>query len=247
MEHVCTVDFSANGAQLAGVRARLRVGDTLQISYHERTSRFHIRWLAPASSTSAESHVGVECLQPAKGFWPVERSVEDAHHQESSEVCVSDISRSDSGCNRHTSKIATATRQSAALEHDPAHRPRTNRGERNPSLLRSIIGLFMLELPSNPRRTALAIAILADAVQIVFFPMFVEGAFSPLDDLLDIMVAWLLIRLLGWHWAFLPSFVVKVLPSVDLVPTWTMAVLVATRSMPSEQAKIEPPIIEGRP
>jgi DNA invertase Pin-like site-specific DNA recombinase len=47
----------------------------------------------------------------------------------------------------------------------------------------------MLELPSNPRRPALAIAILADALQIVFFPMFVEGAFSPLDDLLDIAVA----------------------------------------------------------
>jgi len=28
---------------------------------------------------------------------------------------------------------------------------------------------------------------------------------------------------------------------------WTMAVLVATRRVPSEQAKIEPPIIEGRP
>lgn len=105
----------------------------------------------------------------------------------------------------------------------------------------------MLELPSNPRRTALAIAILADAVQIVFFPMFVEGAFSPLDDLLDISVAWVLIRLLGWHWAFLPSFVAKVVPGVDLIPTWTMAVLVATRGTAGERAKTEPPIIEGRP
>jgi len=105
----------------------------------------------------------------------------------------------------------------------------------------------MLELPTNPRRTALAIAILADALQIVFFPMFVEGAFSPLDDLLDIAVAWMLIRLLGWHWAFLPSFVAKVVPGIDLVPTWTIAVLVATRSMSSEQPKIQPPTIEGRP
>lgn len=105
----------------------------------------------------------------------------------------------------------------------------------------------MLELPSNPRHTALAIAILADVLQIVFFPMFVEGAFSPLDDLLDIAVAWMLIRLLGWHWAFLPSFVAKVVPGVDLVPTWTMAVLVAMRGTPRERAKIEPPIIEGRP
>jgi hypothetical protein len=109
------------------------------------------------------------------------------------------------------------------------------------------MGVFMIELPSNPRRTALVIAILADALQIVLSPVFVEGAFSPLDDLLDIAVAWMLIRLLGWHWAFLPSFVAKVLPGVDLVPTWTIAVLVATRGTPREQAKIEPPIIEGRP
>ncbi len=104
----------------------------------------------------------------------------------------------------------------------------------------------MIELSSSPKRTALAIAVLADALQIVFFPMFVEGALSPLDDLLDIAVAWMLIRLLGWHWAFLPSFVAKVVPGLDLVPTWTMAVLVATREAPREQPKIEPPIIEGK-
>ena len=104
----------------------------------------------------------------------------------------------------------------------------------------------MLELTSNPRRTALGIAVAADALQIVFFPLFVQGAGSPLDDLLDIAIAWVLIRLLGWHWAFLPSFVAKVLPGVDLVPTWTMAVLLATRGMSRQQPKVEPPVIEGR-
>jgi hypothetical protein len=102
----------------------------------------------------------------------------------------------------------------------------------------------MIELPSNPRRTALTVAIIADALQIVFFPMFVEGAMSPIDDLLDIVVAWLLIRLLGWHWAFLPSFAAKVIPGVDLVPTWTMAVLVATREGRHHQPRIEPPVID---
>jgi hypothetical protein len=105
----------------------------------------------------------------------------------------------------------------------------------------------MLELSSNPRRTALAIAMLADALQIVFLPVFTEGALSPLDDLLDIAVAWMLIRLLGWHWAFLPSLVAELVPGLDLVPTWTMAVLVVTRGTPREQTKIEPPMIEGRP
>ncbi len=104
----------------------------------------------------------------------------------------------------------------------------------------------MIELPVSPRRTALAIAIMADALQIVLFPVFAAGAASPVDDLLDVVVAFLLIRLLGWHWAFLPSFVAKVVPGVDLVPTWTMAVLLATRETPQEQPRIEPPIIEGR-
>jgi hypothetical protein len=104
----------------------------------------------------------------------------------------------------------------------------------------------VIEVSSSQKRNALAIAVLADALQIVFFPMFVEGALSPLDDLLDIAVAWILIRLLGWHWAFLPSFVAELVPGLDLVPNWTLAVLVATRGTPREQSKIEPPIIEGR-
>jgi hypothetical protein len=33
-----------------------------------------------------------------------------------------------------------------------------------------------------------------------------------------------LVHLLGWHWEFLPSFLAKLVPGVDLVPFWTMAV-----------------------
>ena len=33
-----------------------------------------------------------------------------------------------------------------------------------------------------------------------------------------------MVRLLGWHWEFLPSFFAKLVPGVDLVPFWTMAV-----------------------
>jgi hypothetical protein len=72
--------------------------------------------------------------------------------------------------------------------------------------------------------TAMALAIVADALQIFVFPLFVEGALSPADDLLDIGVGAAMIHLLGWHWEFLPSFFAKLLPGVDLVPFWTMAV-----------------------
>jgi hypothetical protein len=73
-------------------------------------------------------------------------------------------------------------------------------------------------------RAAMVLAILADALQLIIFPVFVEGAFSPAEDVLDFGVAALLVNLLGWHWEFLPSFLVKLVPGVDLVPFWTMAV-----------------------
>jgi hypothetical protein len=78
--------------------------------------------------------------------------------------------------------------------------------------------------PGPKFRTAMMLAIAADALQLVVFPMFVEGAFSPADDALDLALAALMTHLLGWHWEFLPSFFAKLVPGVDLVPFWTIAV-----------------------
>jgi hypothetical protein len=78
--------------------------------------------------------------------------------------------------------------------------------------------------PGPQFRLAMLLAILADALQILIFPAFVEGALSPADDLLDLGIAAMMVRLLGWHWEFLPSFFVKLVPGVDLVPFWTIAV-----------------------
>jgi hypothetical protein len=73
-------------------------------------------------------------------------------------------------------------------------------------------------------RVAIVLAIIADAFQIIVFPLFVEGALSPADDVLDFGMGAVLVQLLGWHWEFLPSFLAKLVPGVDLVPFWTMAV-----------------------
>ncbi|MGP0021268.1 MAG: hypothetical protein ACLPHP_22050 [Candidatus Sulfotelmatobacter sp.] len=78
--------------------------------------------------------------------------------------------------------------------------------------------------PGPQFRTAMALAIVADALQLLVFPLFVEGAMSPADDLLDLGVGAAMVRLLGWHWEFLPSFLAKLVPGVDLVPFWTLAV-----------------------
>jgi hypothetical protein len=68
------------------------------------------------------------------------------------------------------------------------------------------------------------LAVVADALQVILFPLFVEGAESPADDVLDLGVGGALVYLLGWHWEFLPSFLAKLVPGVDLVPFWTLAV-----------------------
>ena len=78
--------------------------------------------------------------------------------------------------------------------------------------------------PGSRFQAAMVLAIIADALQIFVFPLFVEGALSPADDVLDLAVAAALVKLLGWHWEFLPSFFAKLVPGVDLVPFWTMAV-----------------------
>jgi hypothetical protein len=79
-------------------------------------------------------------------------------------------------------------------------------------------------LPGSRFRAAMLLAILADALQIVVFPLFVEGALSPVNDILDFGMGAALVHLLGWHWEFLPSFLAKLVPGVDLVPFWTVAV-----------------------
>ena len=78
--------------------------------------------------------------------------------------------------------------------------------------------------PGPQFRSAMLLAIVADALQLVVFPLFVAGALSPADDVLDLGIGALMIHLLGWHWEFLPSFLAKLVPGVDLVPFWTMAV-----------------------
>jgi hypothetical protein len=95
----------------------------------------------------------------------------------------------------------------------------------------------------TPKRTgkhgnffmALTVALLADVTQIAFFPMFFQGALSPANTALDILVGVTLVRLMGWHWAFLPSFFSEMLPLFDELPSWTLAVLYVQR----ERARLE--------
>jgi len=86
--------------------------------------------------------------------------------------------------------------------------------------------------------------------QIVVFPLFAEGALSPADDVLDIAVAAVLVHLLGWHWEFLPAFAAELLPGVDLVPFWTLAVISVYRKWKqiaiTEETREQRPALKGQ-
>jgi hypothetical protein len=90
------------------------------------------------------------------------------------------------------------------------------------------------------------LAVIADLLQLGLAPLFLEGGLSPFDLVLDVAMAGILTWLLGWHWAFLPSFLAELVPGLDLVPTWTLAVFFATRgtgaprSRPAERSPETP-------
>ena len=104
----------------------------------------------------------------------------------------------------------------------------------------------------SPARVRLArsLALVADFLQIIAFPLFGEGVMSPAADALDLCVAVLMVWLLGWHWAFVPTLLVEAVPLFDLFPTWSAAVFYVTRGQArevNEPAAPPPPIKDVTP
>jgi hypothetical protein len=101
---------------------------------------------------------------------------------------------------------------------------------------------FFRSMKTPEERTAWLVAMGADLLQWAVMPLFVEGALSPVDAVLDAGVAVVLVRLLGWHWAFLPTLMMEAIPGADLFPTWTAAVFFVTRQAHNPgEAVILPP------
>jgi hypothetical protein len=91
---------------------------------------------------------------------------------------------------------------------------------------------FLLTAPLlTPRRIALAFVLagLADALQIAIGP---AGWFF-FDEIMDVLA-----MLLGFHPLFLPTFIIEIVPFVDMLPTWTACVgaVVMLRKRQSTQA-----------
>lgn len=77
-------------------------------------------------------------------------------------------------------------------------------------------------------RAAFAVALLADLMQLPLTLGSLSGVFSlpaeGVDLAIDVVTALLLVRLLGFHWALAPAFVLEVIPFVDFAPAWTACV-----------------------
>jgi hypothetical protein len=103
--------------------------------------------------------------------------------------------------------------------------------------------------PLTPRRVAFArvLAMLVDLAQIVLLPAFFPGVASPVNSVIDVATAVAMIAIVGWHWAFLPTFLLELVPLVDLVPTWTAAVFIATRGHGRGDAPGEEGALPGPP
>jgi hypothetical protein len=96
----------------------------------------------------------------------------------------------------------------------------------------------------TPRRVLAArvIAILVDLAQYALLP----ATLTPLNNAIDVVTGFVMIWLVGWHWAFLPTFLAEMVPFVDLVPTWTLAVMFATRGA-GDPPMPQPPLPPNQP
>ncbi|HHY84669.1 MAG TPA: hypothetical protein GYA07_03910 [Verrucomicrobia bacterium] len=90
----------------------------------------------------------------------------------------------------------------------------------------------------RPLRAGLAVlvALATDAIQIALGPF----GWTFADEILDVIVMLLTSWLIGFHPLLLPTFVLEVIPGVDMFPTWTACVL-AVIAMRSRRQTPSPP------
>ena len=88
---------------------------------------------------------------------------------------------------------------------------------------------------------AVAIAVVADLLQIILVPL--EWAF--VQQIVDVIAMGLTMLVIGFHPLLLPTFVIEFIPFVDMLPTWTGCVIAVIalrkrgqKSVPPVQSKL---------
>jgi hypothetical protein len=92
-------------------------------------------------------------------------------------------------------------------------------------------------LSSRRVKLAFATAIIADICQLPVNLSFFSwglatlGGTVPLEAIdtgIDVITALIVNRLIGFHWALLPTFAIELVPGLDAAPTWTACVAFVT-------------------
>jgi hypothetical protein len=99
--------------------------------------------------------------------------------------------------------------------------------------------LKLARTTKRQKRAALVIAAAADLVQLALAPLFAGGALSPLDDVLDVIIAGLLLLTLGRSWRIAFALGLELVPGMALFPTWT-AVVATLPAQPHESPMLLP-------
>jgi hypothetical protein len=98
-------------------------------------------------------------------------------------------------------------------------------------------------------KIAFAVGIVADILQLPitlsFFSVGLatvigEVPLEAIDTAIDVAAALIINRLLGFHWALLPTFVLELVPGLDAAPTWTACVAFVTFRRRQQQQRITP-------
>lgn len=81
-----------------------------------------------------------------------------------------------------------------------------------------------VQVTAGRARLALALAVLVDAIQVPLQGASLTGIGTlpaeALDLAIDAATALVVSRLIGFHWALLPTLAIELIPFVDLAPTW---------------------------
>jgi hypothetical protein len=102
--------------------------------------------------------------------------------------------------------------------------------------------LFESPAITRPRIvSAFAVAVATDALQILLGPFGITFA----DEVLDVIAMILTWRLLGFHLLLLPTFLLEILPVIDVLPTWTACVGLVVATRKREQTETPPTIPPG--
>jgi hypothetical protein len=92
---------------------------------------------------------------------------------------------------------------------------------------------------------AYSVAILADLIEFPIIAAEVTVVAAPAAEgvavVVDAIAFGVITKLLGFHWVFLPSFLVEVVPGLDMLPTWVGCVFFVVRQRKKEQVTVNPP------